>query len=108
MGKTVASVGQDVKVTCKLSAPTDKVQWLKSGRFLVDEKSNFTKYSVESSSPAEQVCKKGQDMNFKVNLAANQLKEPTVKWMFNGKEIKSSERIVTSFSRTQVCMTIRQ
>ena len=45
--KTVASVGQDVKVTCKLSAPTDKVQWLKSSRFLVDEKSNFTKYAVE-------------------------------------------------------------
>ena len=51
------------------------------------------KVQVESSSPAEQVCRKGQDMNFKVNLAANQLKQPTVKWMFNGKEIKSSERV---------------
>ena len=59
------------------------------------------KVQVESSSPAEQVCKKGQDMNFKVNLAANQLKEPTVKWMFNGKEIKSSERV----SRAEGCQS---
>ena len=62
------------------------------------------KVQVESSSPAEQVCKKGQDMNFKVNLAANQLKEPTVKWMFNGKEMKSSER-VRKAEQVQRCQT---
>ena len=61
------------------------------------------KVQVESSSPAEQVCKKGQDMSFKVNLAANQLKEPTVKWMFNGKEIKSSERVSCRAEQVQRC-----
>ena len=65
------------------------------------------KVQVESSSPAEQVCKKGQDMNFKVNLAANQLKEPTVKWMFNGKEIKSSERVSRDAKATAIQESFR-
>ena len=44
---TVASVGQDCKLTCQLTAPFDKIQWHKGGKFLVDEKSKFTKYDVE-------------------------------------------------------------
>ena len=39
--------GQDVKLTCKLSGPVEKVQWHKRGGFLVDEKLRYTKYSVD-------------------------------------------------------------
>ena len=41
------SKGQDVKLTCRLNGAVDKVQWHKRGRFLVDEKSKYTKYSVD-------------------------------------------------------------
>jgi len=47
---TVASEGQDCKLTCQLTAPFDKIQWHKGGKFLVDEKSKFTKYDVERDS----------------------------------------------------------
>ena len=43
----VASKGQDVKLTCKLGDASDKVQWYKGGKFLLDENSKYTKYSVE-------------------------------------------------------------
>merc|ERR1712226_1303072 len=43
----VASKGQDVKLTCKLGDASDKVQWYKRGKFLLDENSKYTKYSVE-------------------------------------------------------------
>jgi len=63
---------------------------------------------VDNSSPAEQVCRKGQDMTFSVNLKSNQLQKPTVQWIFNGQQIKTSERIVTSVTRTQISMSIKQ
>ena len=49
--------------------------------------------TVSDSSPAEQVCRKGQDMTFSVTLKSNQLQKPTVQWMFNGQEIKITERV---------------
>ena len=54
---------------------------------------------VDNSSPAEQVCRKGQDMTFNVNLKSNQLQKPTVQWMFNGQQIKTSERVSHSLVR---------
>ena len=42
-----ASRGKDVKLSCKLNNPNDKVQWQKRGKFLLDEKSKFSKYSVD-------------------------------------------------------------
>ena len=41
------SKGQNVKLTCYLNGPVDKVQWYKRGKFLVDEKSKYTKYSID-------------------------------------------------------------
>ena len=41
------SYGQDTKLMCKLSGPVEKVEWYKRGKFLVDEKSKFTKYSLD-------------------------------------------------------------
>ena len=43
----VASKGQDVKLKCILGNASDKVQWYKRGKFLLDEKSKYTKYTVE-------------------------------------------------------------
>ena len=43
----MVSKGQDAKLTCKLNNPDDKVQWYKNRRFLLDEKSKYTKYKVE-------------------------------------------------------------
>ena len=42
-----ASRGKDVKLSCKLNNPNDKIQWQKRGKFLLDEKSKFSKYSVD-------------------------------------------------------------
>ena len=42
-----ANMGKSVKLTCKLNNPNDTIQWFKRGKFLLDEKSKFTKYSVE-------------------------------------------------------------
>ena len=42
-----ANMGKNVKLTCKLNNPNDTIQWFKRGKFLLDEKSKFTKYSVE-------------------------------------------------------------
>jgi len=42
-----ANMGKAVKLTCKLNNPNDTVQWFKRGKFLLDEKSKYTKYSVE-------------------------------------------------------------
>ena len=39
--------GQDVKLSCKLNGPVEKVQWHKRGGFLVDEKLRYTKYTVD-------------------------------------------------------------
>merc|ERR1712108_62933 len=44
------SKGQDVKVTSKLSSShldrNDRIQWHKNKKFLLDERSKYTKYSV--------------------------------------------------------------
>ena len=44
------SKGQDVKVTSKLSSShldrNDRIQWHKNKKFLLDEMSKYTKYSV--------------------------------------------------------------
>ena len=39
--------GQDVKLSCKLNGPVEKIQWHKRGGFLVDEKLRYTKYTVD-------------------------------------------------------------
>merc|ERR1719376_1160759 len=71
-----------------------------------DEKEE--KVEVTETSNKEQVCRKGQDMTFKVKLSGNQLQKPKVTWLFKGQEITSSERIVTCVSRTEASITVRQ
>ena len=55
------------------------------------------KIEILKSSDKEQVVKKGQDMTFNIELAANQLQKPQTSWLFKGKEIVSSERVSLPF-----------
>ena len=48
----------------------------------------------------EQVATKGQDMTFKVDFKKELHRKPSVKWMKNGKEVETSERVSIIFTYT--------
>jgi len=51
---------------------------------------------------------KGQDITFNLYFKQTYGSKPESKWYFNGKEVTSSERIITSTSRKMVSLTIKQ
>jgi len=57
----------------------------------------------------EQVATKGQETSYRVEFKKELHRKPSVKWMFNGKEVDvSSERVITQTFRTYTIITIKQ
>jgi len=95
------SKGQDVKVTSKLSSShldrNDRIQWHKNKKFLLDERSKYTKYSVSRDGTdvtllIRNMCK--EDVAEYSCVALNVLKT------FPGSEVSSGGNSTATASRT--------
>merc|ERR1719449_12459 len=62
---------------------------------------------IQREMMTEQTIKKGDDVTFTVPFANTMAKKPTVQWLYNSTELKSSEKIITTITKKFVTITIK-
>merc|ERR1719369_169250 len=62
---------------------------------------------IQREMMTEQTIKKGDDVTFTVPFANTMAKKPTVQWLYNSRELKTSEKIITTITKKFVTITIK-